>query len=584
MHDLLDGLDVLLESMVIPTSTCAPSYTTAATSDPVLCSLASAVRSPTGTPTRRPRSTRARSRCSSSRCGCRRCRRHASSRCARALGPLASRFHGDPSRRCVCSASPVRTARRRRPTCSRRSREAHGDRVGAHRDARHGDRRCAALPPVHTTPEATELQASFATHARRGRRHRRDGGVVARARPAPRRRHAVRRGVLHEPLARPPRLPRLDGRRTSQPRRACSRISFPSMPRSAIDDPYGQVLRDRAVAAGLDVWTYAAADAGAAADITAEDVECTAEHTRFTLVSRRDARRAAVVSTTLLGRLQRREHARRRRDRARRRASLRRCRRTDSARRFIVPGRFERVDAGRDFAVLVDYAHTPDALEHVLARRPRADAVRAAALSVVYGCGGDRDRAKRPLMGAPRPRLADRAYLTSDNPRSEDPAAIAADILAGVDRRSSTGRSSSTAASRSGARSPTRRAATSSSSRARATSRARPSAGRPCRSTTASVAREELRDGAMRLTAAEIAHTCRRRGRHGRSDTLVTSWAFDSRALDPGACFVALKDHRDGHDFVGAAFRAGAHVALVDRARPGDRRRTGAATLVRFPT
>ena len=68
-----------------------------------------------------------------------------------------------------------------------------------------------------------------------------------------------------------------------------------------IGDPYGQVLRDRAVAAGLDVWTYAAADAGAAADITAEDVECTAEHTRFTLVSRRDARRAAVVSTTLLG-------------------------------------------------------------------------------------------------------------------------------------------------------------------------------------------------------------------------------------------------------------------------------------------
>ncbi len=99
-----------------------------------------------------------------------------------------------------------------------------------------------------------------------------------------------------------------------------------------------------------------------------------------------------------------------------------------------VPGRFQPVDAGQEFAVLVDYAHTPDSLENVLrAARGLVDgAGRGGRVHVVFGCGGDRDRGKRPLMGEIAARLADRVIVTSDNPRSEEPEAIIDEILAGT--------------------------------------------------------------------------------------------------------------------------------------------------------
>jgi len=94
-----------------------------------------------------------------------------------------------------------------------------------------------------------------------------------------------------------------------------------------------------------------------------------------------------------------------------------------------VPGRFEAVDEGQPFAVLVDYAHTPDSLENVL--RTARDLAQNRVICV-FGCGGDRDRGKRPLMGRIATELADLAIVTSDNPRSEEPEAIIAEILEGT--------------------------------------------------------------------------------------------------------------------------------------------------------
>ena len=95
-----------------------------------------------------------------------------------------------------------------------------------------------------------------------------------------------------------------------------------------------------------------------------------------------------------------------------------------------VPGRLEMIETGRGFPLFVDYAHTDDALQNVLGTLRELTAQR---LIVVFGCGGNRDRTKRPIMGRVAARLADYAILTSDNPRKEDPAAILQEVRAGFE-------------------------------------------------------------------------------------------------------------------------------------------------------
>ncbi len=182
-----------------------------------------------------------------------------------------------------------------------------------------------------------------------------------------------------------------------------------------VDDPYGRKLAAEfpdAVTYGID----------APADYRATDLETTFTGSAFKLTS---ADGGVRVACPLPGRF----------NVANVLAGVAACRSLGIAGEALVPaierlprvpGRFEPVDAGQDFAVLVDYAHTPDSLENVVrAARDLADG----RVIVVFGCGGDRDRGKRPLMGAVAGREADIAIATTDNPRSEDPEAILAEVL-----------------------------------------------------------------------------------------------------------------------------------------------------------
>jgi UDP-N-acetylmuramoyl-L-alanyl-D-glutamate--2,6-diaminopimelate ligase len=97
-----------------------------------------------------------------------------------------------------------------------------------------------------------------------------------------------------------------------------------------------------------------------------------------------------------------------------------------------VPGRFQRIDAGQPFLVIVDYAHTDDALRNLILTA--RELVKTGRIITVFGCGGDRDRAKRPLMGEAAGALSDRVILTSDNPRTEDPLRIINDAVVGLQK------------------------------------------------------------------------------------------------------------------------------------------------------
>jgi UDP-N-acetylmuramoyl-L-alanyl-D-glutamate--2,6-diaminopimelate ligase len=105
---------------------------------------------------------------------------------------------------------------------------------------------------------------------------------------------------------------------------------------------------------------------------------------------------------------------------------------TGVAQLSAVPGRFERIDQGQPFLVIVDYAHTDDALRNLLATAKELNP--EGRIITLFGCGGDRDRTKRPLMGEAAGRASDIVVLTSDNPRSEDPLLIINDAIVGAQR------------------------------------------------------------------------------------------------------------------------------------------------------
>ena len=235
-----------------------------------------------------------------------------------------------------------------------------------------------------------------------------------------------------------------------------------------------------------------------------------------------------------------------------------------------VPGRFERIDEGQPFELIVDYAHTPAGLKTVL---DTARELTDRKLICLFGCGGDRDRGKRPHMGRIAGELADEVFLTSDNPRSEPPERIIEDIAAGMsarvkahlfpDRREAIGRALQTAGD----------------------GDVVVLAGK------GNETRQEFSDHAIEFDDRHVAREwlrgrgdCRRRALSGRGhwrrdtpmDRRAMGWrgsgrdfsegiSTDTRSLKEGEAFLALRGpNYDGNRFVEEAFDRGACAAIAD--------------------
>lgn len=353
-----------------------------------------------------------------------------------ALGPLAARLHGDPSTAVRClgvtgtNGKTTTTYLLEAITVAAGERAAVIGTVGA----RLGDEsvRIAGGASAHTTPEADDLQALLA--------HLRDAGagVVAMEVSS----HAIDQhrvdgtrfaavcftNLTHEHLDYHGTLDAYFDAKA-----ALFDTRFAPAAAINVDDDHG-----RALVARLQqhedapvVITY-----GTAADarVRATDVVLGARGNSFVLVDTRTGASAAIASP-LVGAFNVSNAL------AAAATALAAGFTLDAVTAGLgapltVPGRMERIDAGQAFTVLVDYAHTPDALGRAL-DAARDIAGRAAhggggRVVVVFGCGGDRDAAKRPLMGEAAGRGADLVFVTSDNPRSEAPQAIAAAALAGV--------------------------------------------------------------------------------------------------------------------------------------------------------
>jgi UDP-N-acetylmuramoyl-L-alanyl-D-glutamate--2,6-diaminopimelate ligase len=284
------------------------------------------------------------------------------------------------------------------------------------------------LPAPHTTPEALELNRLF--------REALDAGTTDVVMEVSSHALALQRtfGIPFE-VAAFTNLTRdhLDYHRTMDEYFRAKRILFAGcgarVPRYSVvnaDDPYGRELEGFSEARGTKAFSYGMAEG----DFRAAKPEMRPSGTRFELLMPDGS---ILVRSPLIGRVNvynmlaasgaayagacPKEAIR---------AGLENLRR--------VPGRFEPVDCGQPFTVVVDYAHTDDALRNLLVLARDLVARSGGRVITVFGCGGDRDRSKRPLMGEAAGQGSDFVVLTSDNPRSEDPHAIMAETIPGLER------------------------------------------------------------------------------------------------------------------------------------------------------
>ena len=345
-----------------------------------------------------------------------------------AMAPAAARFFGDPTSRLAVAGITGTNGKTTTAWLVRHLLEAGGTPTGLLGTVTSviGGRE---EPVVRTTPEAIDLQATFA-------RMESSGDRVAAMEVSSHALDLHRADAIHWAVAVFTNLTQdhLDFHGTMDEYFAAKRRLFEAGPRVAVvnvDDPHGRRLAEGAITYGIE----------SEADWRAIDLRTALTGSRFRVASpagemevrsplpgRFNVLNAlgALATASALG--------------ADPEAAARSL--SDFA---AVPGRFQPVDEGQDFAVLVDYAHTPDSLENVL---DAARELTGGRVIVVFGAGGDRDRGKRPLMGEIATRLSDLAIVTSDNPRSEDPEAIVAEILAGagpaaeaiVDRRAAIAR------------------------------------------------------------------------------------------------------------------------------------------------
>ena len=264
-----------------------------------------------------------------------------------------------------------------------------------------------------TTPEAIELQSTF--------RQMLEGGDVACAMEVSS--HAMtlhRADAIHFEVAVFTNLTQdhLDFHSDMEDYFLAKRKLFEAGPGTAIvnvDDPYGRRLAEE-----FECVTFSAE--GAEADYSARDVSFDASGARFGVgeIELRTGLPGHFNVANALGAFAAAEAM----------GVGSEIAAAGLARAGRVPGRFEPIDEGQGFSVLVDYAHTPDSLENVLRAARRLTTGRVIS---VFGAGGDRDRDKRPKMGRAGAELSDLAVITSDNPRSEDPEAIVAEVAAGTE-------------------------------------------------------------------------------------------------------------------------------------------------------